>query len=229
MKQVSYIVGAIGFLLVWFVVAVVVGFIVTIIFPPTNSGTTRLGIVFDWRNLPGVILGLLAGIQSFRASVRQPKMKEGKIGGIMRAIRHIIIAGCCLILLYIGGCTIYSFSIIRSFNNLEQNARKVITGPELQAWAVQIVAQYPTPTNGQMDLRLSDLAAPLPKPLLGLYHRPPDIFVYETTTNDPGHVRLNWGGGLIGHCGFEIGPTNFVGMGHPWQDGVYFWSEFDRK
>ena len=229
MKQVRYIVGAIGFLLVWFVVAVVIGFIVTIIFPTTNGGTTRLGIIFDWRNLPGVILGLLAGIQSFRTSVRHPKMKDGLIAGIMGTFRQIIIGGGCLIILFIGGCAISTYCHIRSFDHLEQNARKVIAGSELQAWAVQVVAQYPAPTNGYMDLRLSDLAAPLPKPLLGLYHRPPDVYVYETAKDDPGHVRLIWGGGLMGHCGFEIGPTNFVGRGHPWQPGVYFWSEFDRK
>jgi hypothetical protein len=115
--------------------------------------------------------------------------------------------------------------VFRSFDHLEQNARKVIKGSELQAWAIQEVAQYPT----DMHVRRSDLVAPLPKQLLSLYHNPPDIFVYETTTNYPGHVRLIWGGGMIGHKGFEIGPTNFVGRGHPWQEGVYFWSDFDHQ
>jgi hypothetical protein len=69
-----YIVGFIGFLLVWFVVAVLVGFIVTFFIPPADGHIVQLGIGMDWRNLPGTILGLLAGIQSFRASVR-PKKK----------------------------------------------------------------------------------------------------------------------------------------------------------
>ena len=77
MKPVRYIVGAIGFLLVWFVVAVVVGLLVALVFPPP-SGRAFTGIGWDWRNLPGTILGLLAGIQSFRASVRGPKKKDGK-------------------------------------------------------------------------------------------------------------------------------------------------------
>ena len=226
MKKVNYIVEAIVFLLVWFGVAVIVDLIMFVSFPPA-----KIVGIYDRRILAGVILGLLAGIQSFRMSVRESNTKGGKIDRIMRTIRNLIVVVACLFLLIllIGPFSIFNLRIQYSFDHLEQNARKVITGSELQAWAVQILAQYPTPTNGQMDLRLSDLAAPLPKPLLGLYHRPPDIFVYETTTNDPGHVRLNWGGGLIGHCGFEIGPTNFVGMGHPWQDGVYFWSEFDHK
>jgi hypothetical protein len=75
MKPVRYIVGAIGFLLVWFVVAVVVGLVVTFFFPPANGEMVRLGIGLQWRNLPGDILGLLAGIHSFRASVRPPKKK----------------------------------------------------------------------------------------------------------------------------------------------------------
>jgi Na+/H+-dicarboxylate symporter len=68
---VRYIVGAIGFLLVWFVVAVVIGFVMGAIFPPPNGRYIFAGIGLDWRNLPGTILGLLAGIQSFRASVRK--------------------------------------------------------------------------------------------------------------------------------------------------------------
>jgi hypothetical protein len=73
MQFIRYIVGAIGFLLVWFVVAVVIGFVVTFFIPPTNGEHTVIGIGFNWRNLPGTILGLLAGIQSFRVSVRGKK------------------------------------------------------------------------------------------------------------------------------------------------------------
>jgi hypothetical protein len=65
-----YIVGAIGFLLVWFVVAVVIGVVVGMVFPPSN-GHIFAGIGLNWQSLPGTILGLLAGIQSFRASVRK--------------------------------------------------------------------------------------------------------------------------------------------------------------
>jgi len=78
MKPIRYIVGAIGFLLVWLVVAVVVGFIVTFFIPPTDGHIVRLGIGMDWRNLPGTILGLFAGIQSFRASVREPRKRDDK-------------------------------------------------------------------------------------------------------------------------------------------------------
>ena len=77
MKPIRYIVGAIGFLLVWLAVAVVVGLVVALVFPPPG-GRAFTGINFGWRNLPGTVLGLLAGIQSFRASVRGPKKKDEK-------------------------------------------------------------------------------------------------------------------------------------------------------
>ena len=73
-----YVVGVIGFLLVWLVVAVVLGLIVTFFVSPANGQTVRLGIGIDWRNLPGTLVGLFAGIQSFQASVRKPKMKDDK-------------------------------------------------------------------------------------------------------------------------------------------------------
>jgi Na+/H+-dicarboxylate symporter len=77
MKAVRYIVGVIGFFFVWLVVAVVVGLGMAILFPP-GRGNFMAGISLDWRNLPGTILGLLAGIQSFRRSVRGPRKKDEK-------------------------------------------------------------------------------------------------------------------------------------------------------
>jgi hypothetical protein len=43
MKPIRYIVGAIGFLLVWFVVAIVIGFVMALIFP-VPGGQTMVGI-----------------------------------------------------------------------------------------------------------------------------------------------------------------------------------------
>ena len=77
MKPIPYIVGAIGFVLVWFVVAVVIGLGMALLFPP-SAGRFMAGIGLDWRNLPGTIFGLFAGVQSFRASVRGPKKKDDK-------------------------------------------------------------------------------------------------------------------------------------------------------
>ena len=72
MKPIRYVVGIFGFLFVWLVVAIVIGLIMSYIFP-TPGGGAFVGIGFGWRNLPGTALGLLAGVQSFRASIREPK------------------------------------------------------------------------------------------------------------------------------------------------------------
>lgn len=79
MKPVRYIVGVISFFFIWFMVAVLVGLGVYMVFPPEGE-VAMVGIGPDWRNLPGTILGLLAGIQSFRRSIRDPakKNKPGK-------------------------------------------------------------------------------------------------------------------------------------------------------
>ena len=70
MKPVRYIVGAIGFILVGGMVAIVIGFIMALLFPPSDRFIVGVGM--DWRNLPGTVLGLLAGIHSFRVSIREP-------------------------------------------------------------------------------------------------------------------------------------------------------------
>ena len=72
MKPIRYVVGIIGFLLVWCVVAIVIGLVMAFLFPPTGD-RAMVGIGMDWRNLPGTVLGLLAGVHSFRASIREPK------------------------------------------------------------------------------------------------------------------------------------------------------------
>jgi hypothetical protein len=78
MKIVRYIVGVIGFLLVWLIVAVVVGLGMAMLFPRPGGSVVMVGIGPDWRNIPGAVLGLLAGIQSFRASTRGRKKKTDK-------------------------------------------------------------------------------------------------------------------------------------------------------
>jgi Na+/H+-dicarboxylate symporter len=78
MNITRYIVGAIRFLLVWSVVAVVIGYAMVFFFHPPLGEHIVIGAGSSWRNLPGTILGLLAGIQSFRASVEESRKKEGQ-------------------------------------------------------------------------------------------------------------------------------------------------------
>jgi len=115
--------------------------------------------------------------------------------------------------------------IITSFDNFERNARKVITGPELAAWGNGLLQKYPTNTT----LRLRDLGTNFPPQLRTLVATElgPRIVVYEPLTNQPPWVMVYWGSGFLGHCGFEIGSTNFTGSlaHHRWQDGVYSWND----
>ena len=150
--------------------------------------------------------------------VKMPRSKATKI-----LIWSIFTIPLCLITLWY----ILPFRIFWSFDHIEQHAKKRITGTELQQWAGQVLARQPASPEGYNLVRLSELTVPLPSPLLSLYHNPPDIFVYDATNYPPGYIRLIWGGGMIGHCGFEIGPTNFVSSRskHKWQDGVYFWAD----
>lgn len=136
-----------------------------------------------------------------------------------------------IIVVIITGLALIWFSpscrAIRSFDNFEHNARKVITGPELSAWSARILAQYPTNTT----LTVADLGTNFPPQLLKLAPQlGPHIVVYEPeSTNAPGWIMVSWGSGFLGHCGFELGPTNFTGakaQAHNyWYPGVYSWND----
>ena len=120
------------------------------------------------------------------------------------------------------------YRLFWKFDHIERGARKVTTAAELQSWATNLLAQYPT----QCSLGVSSLGTNFPKQLKGLYRHNPAIYLHEEPTNDPAFVKLVWGGGLIGHCGFDIGDTNFVSYvshAHAWAPGVYFWSEHPQQ
>lgn len=144
----------------------------------------------------------------------------------MRSGDAIIITIILVLAVLFFGYVWPTFRLFRSFDHIEQNAQRRITARELQAWATNLLAQHP---SGR--IRVSALGTNFPKELLGLWKLPPDIFVNESRTNnagtvDPGWVQLIWGSPMVGHCGFEIGPTNFTAFKsrrHAWSDGVYFY------
>jgi hypothetical protein len=70
-----YIVAGVGFLLVWIVIAVVVGLAMLYIFPPRQPAV-MVGIGTDWRNLPGTVLGFFAAAHSWRSSLRIAAAKD---------------------------------------------------------------------------------------------------------------------------------------------------------
>ena len=137
-------------------------------------------------------------------------------------IQYLFVAGVLggLFYMYIWP----TVSLVQSLENLERNAKRVITGTELQQWATGVLASAST----NRPLKSAELRTNLPPQLLGLMRRAgPSVWVEEGDTNSPASVCLHWGSGVIGSAGFEIGPTNFVSYrphARAWQPGVYFWS-----
>jgi hypothetical protein len=79
-------------------------------------------------------------------------------------------------------------------------------------------------------LKASELGTNFPKKLLELFPDVPLRFIVEEGGDDyPGWVTIDWGAGMMGHTGFDIGTTNFTDFpkqrGHAWQPGVYFWKK----
>ena len=141
-----------------------------------------------------------------------------------RFLRYAIVAIVCLVGLWYW----LPFRIFWAFDTIEHRTRKQITATELQTWATNLLALYPT----NAIPKVSGLGTNFPRRLLTIWRSPPDIYIYAAETNSPASVRLVWGGGVIGHCGFEIGPTDFVSYkshARAWQPGVYFWSDKPLK
>ena len=67
----KYIVAGISFVIVFVFVALIVGYIVAIIIRPEGSVTIGIGTrVYD---LPGTLLGLFAGVYSWKTALRNCK------------------------------------------------------------------------------------------------------------------------------------------------------------
>ena len=73
----KYIAPAISFLFALFGVAFIVGLALVMIFPP--EGIAVVGIGLDWRNLPGTLLGIWAGIHGWKASMRSAQKKNAAV------------------------------------------------------------------------------------------------------------------------------------------------------
>jgi hypothetical protein len=71
----KYIVAVCSFLFSWLGVTFLVGIVVSLLFP-RKEGRTFVGFLFDFRNLPGTVLGILAGVYSARVSLRTSKPEE---------------------------------------------------------------------------------------------------------------------------------------------------------
>lgn len=94
--------------------------------------------------------------------------------------------------------------------NGEKYAKHAVTGDQLQAWALKLLAdpqneQLKTNYPGKLRQMVSDR----------------QMYVEIITNSSPHYVSIFWGG-VDWQAGFNVGSTNFVDGGHKWQDGVYF-------
>lgn len=112
-RVVRYAVGVVGGFLVWLLVAIVVGWVIAMIFPPPG-GRFLVGVGLDWRNLPGTVLGFFAARHSFRASVGPVQKAEGK----RRKWPWVV----PVVLLVVGSCSVLS---VRFFVGAVLQARSV--------------------------------------------------------------------------------------------------------
>jgi hypothetical protein len=96
--------------------------------------------------------------------------------------------------------------------NAEKDAKRMVTGDELQSWALKLLA----------DPQNQLLKTSYPVQLRDLYPSHfPHVEIVTNSIQRTNFVYLSWGG-VDWQLGFKIGPTNFVSSGHKWQDGIYF-------
>ena len=68
MQWVRYLVGAISFVVVFLVVSFLVTFVISLVARPPSG---HVSMLTDWRGWIGLAAGLLAGVQSWNASVKK--------------------------------------------------------------------------------------------------------------------------------------------------------------
>lgn len=76
LNSLRHVVAAIIFLVIWAGLAFVFGLVMDVDFPPRGPKLVLGGIDVDWRFLPGAVLGFLAGVYCWRASLRWWKRKR---------------------------------------------------------------------------------------------------------------------------------------------------------
>lgn len=108
------------------------------------------------------------------------------------------------------------------FDHLHENVTNAITATELQAWATNLLALHPT----EAYLRASELGTNFPPALREVCPRLGPYVAIHHSGDDHNRcwVTVDWGGGILGHAGFEIGNRNFIHSGELWEEGVYFYA-----
>jgi hypothetical protein len=139
------------------------------------------------------------------------------------ATRKLAVVAVLVVLAVLGGCIYTTRKEIRRYDELESNARKVITGPEIHTWGITLLEQYQKSTN----LTVSQLGTNFPQqlktlaPVFG-----PRVSVYQSMyAHARPYVWVYWNDGFREEAGFVITATNSTMGGprlHKWSPGVFF-------
>ena len=120
-----------------------------------------------------------------------------------------------------------TWQLYRSFDRIEEKLKARITPEEIRRWGTNVLEE-----NRSGFASYEELPTNMPDSLLRVFKHPPYVVINESPTNENGQVKHRWltvwwGSGLLGHCGLEIGSTNFLGarVGDEWAGGVYFWKD----
>jgi hypothetical protein len=147
-----------------------------------------------------------------------------------RRLWAFVVASILVPVLLIGSCRYNAWQ----FDHLEDRAKQVITAEELQAWATNILAQFPSYSSSQIH----QLETNFPPKLISVCRGPAACWIsvqfhetsgsvsYSPTNWNPDYVMIIWSDKPSGDAAFEIGPTNFVCYrpeAHEWAPGVYFY------
>jgi hypothetical protein len=129
-------------------------------------------------------------------------------------------------LLCVGGCFAHGWYKGRQFAHLEQTASQMITAAELQRWATNLLAEFPT----YSPAKFSQLKTNYPPKLAALCRSVNSwAAVHEEpvgTNYYPEYVMIIWSVKPSGDAAFEVGPPGFVSRqsdAHAWAPGVYFY------
>jgi hypothetical protein len=143
----------------------------------------------------------------------------------MKSFRKRLFLAFAALFFLIGLNLFTMYSTLQSTLPSERSLKKLATPAELQTWATNLLALYPTNTT----LRFEEAGPYFPKQWDA--HGPGRYRGVSVVSEDnPGHISLYWGGAFWGYGGISIGPTNYVCRRpyvHKWQDGIYFYYEND--
>src|SRR4051812_4419070 len=116
------------------------------------------------------------------------------------ATRKLTVVAVLVVLAVLGGCIYTSCKPIRPFDKLESDAHKVITGPELQAWALALLERYRATTS----LTVSQLGTNFPQQLRTLApgFDPHVEVVWPPNANESPFVQVYWTASMEEGAGF---------------------------